>query len=920
MLFNFFKKNLIFVLFFTLFNLNNICHAENIISSTGNYIKNNGYFYKDSGLDEIFEAGIDAINNTSEDILITYKYKNNGNQILVEINDNGIKKNITIQNNKKLNNITSNLFTIVRIIENQNIKSHEISMLRYVVANAILQQVDEYSSVIEPEEMEQFLVETKGTFGGLGIVIGIKNNELTVISPIDNTPAFRAGIKANDVIRRIDSIDATGLSLTQAIKILRGEKGTNVILYVDRKNEDELIRFNIVRDIIKVESVTSKKIDQIGYIKVNSFQVNSYEDFLNNLKNLRSEGINGLIVDLRGNPGGLLDQAIKISNIFLKDKLIVSTRGKDSRMDIDFFTKAGVVTKYLGPLVVLIDNGSASASEIVAGALKNNNRAVIIGEKSFGKGTVQEVYKQNDGSAVKLTIAEYLNPNEYKVDKNGVIPHIEFINTEIKDKKIFFNNDFKDYKENDNYKIIVLKKDEGEDEDYSINISKKILNSKYIKKINFNENIKNFLTISEELIYEESIKLTNKLFREIKGFDIDEKENSIKNVIIKEIRSDKLISGKTNQIKFEIFNSNNIKVKNLFIKLTSSNKTLDNKFYFINELNPNEIKEVEINVKIPDWVESADEKITFSITNFVFSPILKPKLNIISKKTMDIVIQKEQYEFPKLFYSIKIEPKERKLRLNINLDKTKNKCKKCYLKIYSKNKNLRISKRNILLENISNENYIDDITLSINKKNKMENIIFNISFHDEDTNEFYHKEINMKLDEILSFKPNNKKQPHLIKDRDSIYSEPSFDHTLLSKIKSGNLIYSTGSTNNFILMEDNNVNYWIPKNSCEKISENEKSRFLKAIVIQKKDSPPKIDLIKKENKTITYKVSDSSKLKIINYFLNDKKIGLKETNLLTEEIMINYTLPKKRNKISILAVDENHFKTIKNFYITKDEG
>jgi len=453
---------------------------DNIIDSTGEYIKLNSYFYDESTINKIFDAGINSINNFSDDLLVKYDKNSQTNTLKIEINDNGNQKYLTLQNNDNLKSITYNLNIIVKVIENQNSNSEDIGLLRYMVANSLLQEVDEYSSVIEPDEMDEFMVETKGTFGGLGIVIGVKNNELTVISPIEDTPAQKVGIKANDIIKRIDSLDTTGLSLTQAIKILRGEKGTSVTLYIQRENEDELIKFKIVRDIIKVNSVTSKKLENTGYIKINSFQSNSYEDFIEKLNSLRSEGISGLILDLRGNPGGLLDQAIKISNIFLSNKLIVSTRGKNSRMDIDFFTRRSLEAKYLGPLIVLIDNGSASASEIVAGALKNNNRAIVIGEKSFGKGTVQEVYEQNDGSAIKLTIAEYLNPNEYKVHKNGVIPDIEFIKAKIKDNKVFFNDQFIDESnKSKNYKILMLdenKNDEADEVDNNILISKSITN------------------------------------------------------------------------------------------------------------------------------------------------------------------------------------------------------------------------------------------------------------------------------------------------------------------------------------------------------------------------------------------------------------------------------------------------------------
>ena len=503
---------LVFTLFFSYSNAN-LAQTNDIIGSTGRYIKSNGYFFDEKAINKIFEAGINSMNNFSEDLLISYESKSNSGAIKVKIIDNGSTKILSLKNNNRLIGITKNLNTIVKVVEEQNVKSQDIELLKYMVANAILAEVDEYSSLILPDEMEEFMVETKGTFGGLGIVIGVRENKLTVISPIEDTPASKIGIKANDIIKGIDSVDASGLSLNQAIKLLRGEKGTSVTLYVEREGVNDLIKFKIIRDIIKVKSVTSKKIDDIGYIKINSFQINSYKDFVKNLDELRLVGIKGLILDLRGNPGGLLDQAIKISNVLLSNKLIVSTRGKDSRMDMDFFTQSGYVSKYFGPLIVLIDSGSASASEIVAGALKNNQRAIIIGENSFGKGTVQEVYEQNDGSAIKLTIAEYLNPNDYKVHKNGVKPDVEFISVKVENNEIFFMEKFEEQLNyNENYKIFSVETDSDAskeikiEEDKKFILSKKILESNFINKISFNENIKNFLVISEDLLKNEAEK------------------------------------------------------------------------------------------------------------------------------------------------------------------------------------------------------------------------------------------------------------------------------------------------------------------------------------------------------------------------------------------------------------------------------
>jgi len=228
-----------------------------------------------------------------------------------------------MRNNKNIRDVARNLSLIIEFLKEKNYIEDENKQLGYIVANTILQEIDEYSSIIRPEILEQFLIESKGSFGGLGIVIGIRDERLTIISPIEDTPAFKAGIKANDVIQRIEDFDTEGYSLEQAIKLLRGEKGTPVTIYIERANIADLIRFDITRDIINIESIKSRKLKKnIGYIKVNSFQSNTYNQFLESLRSLRSEGIYSLILDLRGNPGGLFDQALKISNIFLEKKLI----------------------------------------------------------------------------------------------------------------------------------------------------------------------------------------------------------------------------------------------------------------------------------------------------------------------------------------------------------------------------------------------------------------------------------------------------------------------------------------------------------------------------------------------------------------------------------------------------------------------
>ena len=910
------------------FSLVSLADSKNqIISNSTSYILKNSYFFEKDDHFEIFKAGIDSINNFSEDILIKYKKNNIGGSFKATIYSSGKELDLRLKNPRNLRYTAMNLNKIVSVVESELKSKEDISLLRYIVANSMLQAVDEYSGVIEPEEMDQFMVETKGSFGGLGIVIGIKNNQLTVISPIDNTPAYSAGVKANDIIKRIDSLDAEGLSLHQAIKLLRGEKGTPISISIQRGNEEKLRKFEIIRDIIKIESIESKELStKTGYIKINSFQLNSHTEFVEHLNKLRENGIQGLILDLRGNPGGLLDQSIKISNIFLDNKLIVSTRGKDTRMDIDFFSEDSYGTKYKGPLIVLIDSGSASASEIVAGALKNNNRAILIGENSFGKGTVQEVYEQADGAAIKLTIAEYLNPKNYKVHENGVRPHIQFIKGKVSNKKLVFTKNLNDeltLKNERDFNILILDQElSEEDEDKAIKLSKKILESPFIEKISFTDNVDNYLMLVENQINNEALEYTNELFEKLNNYQASEEkiEAEINSVSLKSNNQIDIKSGSNEDIKITINNNSENDIRNVFVQTKSENKALDNRFVYIGDIKKLSEKEVSLPIKIPRWSETGKEYLELKLVKFNLKNRLNPKLVEFGESKVLVNVKKAEYDFPKLFYYVDLNNIERTIEVNLKLEKTKEKCEKCYLKVYSKNKALIIKKRTFELLKINNENWSGKTLIKIPPEEELKTIDFIVRYHDENTNDFFDKKVTLNFEEINSFKIHEQQNAYIIKDNQKIFAEPSFAQTILSQTKNGNLVFSSGETNNFILIKEEGSNYWLPKSSVEKILEEEIPKFIKAKIVQGSDTPPKISLLKSNEENFSILVEDKSRLKIINYFINDKKVNIKQTNLISDESTFKFDLDNGRNKISILAIDSNEFKTYKNFYITKDES
>ena len=304
--------------------------------------------------------------------------------------------------------------------------------------NGVLQSLDPYSAYMSPELFKSMQTDTKGQFGGLGIEIGMESGIVKVITPIDDTPASRAGIKSGDYIVKIENIQVQGKSLMEAVKLMRGAVGTSIKLTVRRKGEKKPLIFNVKREIIEVKSIDSKILgekNRIAYIKLKSFNENSDEQLIKKIKQFENNNKPiGYIVDLRNNPGGLLSQAISITDYFLNDGEIVSTKGRKVSETRKFFaTKGdGINGK---PLIILINNGSASASEILAGALKDHKRAIILGESSYGKGSVQSIIPLRNGGGMRLTISKYYLPSGKSISDVGVTPDI-FVEEAESDFKI----------------------------------------------------------------------------------------------------------------------------------------------------------------------------------------------------------------------------------------------------------------------------------------------------------------------------------------------------------------------------------------------------------------------------------------------------------------------------------------------------
>lgn len=321
---------------------------------------------------------------------------------------------------------------VIEKVEQNYVEEVDMETLIYGAIDGMLKTLDAHSSFLKPDLYKELQVETKGSFGGLGIEITIRDGILTIVSPIEDTPAFRAGLEAGDRIVKIEDESTKDMTLFEAVKRMRGKKGTKINLTIFREGIEEPFEVAIVRDVIKIMSVKAKALEDVyGYVRITQFQENTGRELKKHLEELESgageEGLKGLILDLRNNPGGLLDQAVLVADEFLEAGKIVYTDGRMKSQKMEFFAHPQK-KKHSYPIICLVNGGSASASEIVAGALQDHHRAVILGTPTFGKGSVQTIIPMQDGSGLKLTTAQYYTPSGRVIQAKGIEPDIQVSN------------------------------------------------------------------------------------------------------------------------------------------------------------------------------------------------------------------------------------------------------------------------------------------------------------------------------------------------------------------------------------------------------------------------------------------------------------------------------------------------------------
>ena len=341
------------------------------------------------------------------------------------LSTNIFAKDTKVENEQTRFESLSKLTKVIGTVEKYYVDDVKLQQIVDKAIKGLMQELDAHSSYLDQKATKEMSIQTQGEFGGLGITVGMRDGALTVIAPIDDTPAFKAGVKSGDIILKIDNSSTIGMTLDEAVNMMRGEPKTDIVITVVRKGETKPIEFNITRDVIKVQSVFAKKIENedLLYLRISSFDTKVGTDLEKYIK--ENKDAKGIILDLRNNPGGLLNQAISVVNLFVKNGVIVSQKGRDVA-DEEKFEASKFGTKTDLPLVVLVNEGSASASEIVSGALQDHKRAIIIGEKTFGKGSVQAILPIDNEKKenIKLTIAKYYLPSGRTIQAEGVTPDI----------------------------------------------------------------------------------------------------------------------------------------------------------------------------------------------------------------------------------------------------------------------------------------------------------------------------------------------------------------------------------------------------------------------------------------------------------------------------------------------------------------
>ena len=594
-------------------------------------------------------SALEEIQNSIAEVVVHYEHAPNGETPkIIKVSVNSSSRDFEIGRIESLWEMSFKLKEIFGFIQetlgdDPDVKYQDIE---YAAINGMLETLDPHSTLLPPKNYEEMQTQTGGKFGGLGVVISVRDGSLTVISPIEGTPAAKKGIKAQDKIVRIGEQSTVNMELNDAVNMLRGEPGTKVTLWLLRKGWEEPRKFEVERAIIKIESVTSQPLaNKIGYLRIKNFQANTYADTKRHLEELSEKmgGLQGLVLDLRGNPGGLLDQSIRISDLFIDSGALVSTVGQGNRMrDKKMAQRGGTEPKY--PIIVLVNPGSASASEIVSGALQNNDRGVVLGDTTFGKGSVQVIYEFPDKSALKLTVAQYLTPGGISIQGRGIVPDLRTIPVTVErgaeidmflSRNVLREGDLATALTNDNVEdrkneIFVrylrqsstTSSEETEDpdafkEDFEINLAQKLLvaaGDKW-KRPEMIEAIKPELASIGE---KESEAIREQLAKQAvdwsRGAQV--KEPSFKlDYELSTPPGEAIAAGSSATITARVTNTGTQPFHQLKAITDSDNGILSDREFIFGKVNPGETREWKVDIKLPQDMSSRTDMVFFELSD-----------------------------------------------------------------------------------------------------------------------------------------------------------------------------------------------------------------------------------------------------------------------------------------------------------------
>ena len=927
-----------------------------IVSPVISYV--NKYYIDKNKIEpvEMLKEGLSKLEQIIDEVLIEFPENQKSKNFTVQVMDN-IKsfnyKNIT--DIKDLTGIFDEVFGYIGA--NYQPPDKTYLEIEYAVVDAILKTLDSNSGIITPKIYKEFMIETEGSFGGLGIVIGIREGQLTVISPIEGTPAYLAGVKSKDKIVQIEDGSTINMSLLEAVSKLRGPKGTKVNIHVMREGFSNPKKFTIKRDTIKIESVDAFILEEnILYLKLRDFQKNSLSSIKEKANKLTGDNINsadGIILDLRGNPGGLLEQSKKISDFFLQSGNIVSTQiGNDKKTysaNNDFY-------EYRGKIVVLVDSGSASASEIVAGALKNNNRALIVGEQTFGKGSVQQIFNLKDNAALKLTIASYLTPGDISIQDVGITPDIALQRVTLSKDDIDLipnqsrNSDDKDSLQSletpkHSIKFLEITTDPEEDlveealnskqkldkisSDFavllSINIIKNSASPDTLTDVNFIENEINKYSINEE----------SKISLKLKDLSIDwSQSDNYKNSseIAVNINKSKTIvkAGDKIDISIDVKNIGSSPIQRLYAVTDSDNPVFNNKEYIFGKISAGQTKTWTNSFEIPKWALSRDDKV-----ELIFKDYNKNTIN-----TYNVNVKTKQLSRPRFAFNYEIFD-DGKLGTKGNGNGIPEVNEIIGLKLKLKNIGNGVSEKStvFLKNNVGEDLYlkkgrikIEDIKpgevkegtflFSINKPIKNLDLEFQI------VDDIYREGVIKKINLELANRPEDttvESVKYLANsDNIPIYGSPVDNNSVIAYASKDSLFESRQSNDKWVKVTlDDTSSGWINKKLLNLYKnnsiENSKPKLQPVYQQSPKIVLEQLPLLINNNEiTLNGEITDSDGVKLITVFVGEDKVLLK--NFYTKKAAFNsqINLNKGVNYINIFAKDINGLISKKTYVVRYD--